>query len=92
MKFPVNGWQRTCCAQCLFFGGSAQGESSVTLCRYPRMAQTDDLSEVYMKVPGEQEAQAPEVAAKVNAGCPCFISMDDARSHFRLLMQATTNN
>jgi len=90
MKFPVNGWQRACCPQCLFFGGAAAGETSVTVCKYPRLKQNDDPAEVYMKVPGEEEAA--QAAEKVNAHCPCFISMDDARDHFRLLMQATTNN
>ena len=90
MKFPVNGWQRACCHQCLFFGGAAEGDAALTVCKYPRLGQNDDPAEVYMKVPGVKEAD--EAAEKVNAHCFCYISMDDARDHFRLLMQATTNN
>lgn len=92
MKFPVNGWQRSCCAECLYFGGQAEPGSAMTVCKYPRLKQSDDPSETWMKQATAEEAEMPEVAAKMKAPCYCFISMDHARDHFRLLMQATTNN
>ena len=92
MKFPVNGWQRSSCAQCLYFGGETEPGSAVTVCKYPRLKQGEDLSEVSMKKPTAEELENPEVAAKVNAHCHCCIGLDYARDHFRLLMQATVNN
>lgn len=81
---PCNGVQRSCCSNCIFFGGEFDRQITSTHCVF-----VEGVFNEMRYVSANDLRLSPDLAKKYYEPCKCFVDMNTVLNDYRVLKGKT---